>query len=214
MKKILSMILIGILCLSFVGCGADTKVQGKKSSGDIKKQYEKIRQDFIAIKKDLSVDNIKKITGIKPTTIQDGVQKYGETIFEYKFDYGFDYEAYIKLYYSHNPKSIYPYDTTRVELKCPDEFFKNSDLDLSGITQEEFKADVDRGFKVSAINNLAGGNGFADRYEKSAKTGFVDVTSLVWADEKGNYIKSSLRGDETVALTDKTLSLVNYTLRQ
>ena len=219
MKKILNLVLIGLVCFALVGCGnkdndTNKKEQGGNSAKDISKQYEKIRKDFVAIKSNITVENIEKVTGIKRTTIKDGVEEYGSISYEYKFDYGYDYEAYIKLRYSHNPKSIYKYDTIYVELKCPDELFRNSKLDLSGLTKTEFKAAFDRGIKVSGVNNLAGGEGFASGYETSYKTGEAYITHLVWADTKGNIIKSSLRGGETVALQDKTLSYVSYQLKQ
>ena len=218
--KILALVLIIVLSTVFLaGCGAksengtDAKEQGGKLD-TIEGQYEKIRQDFKNIKGELTVENIEKVTGIKPTVIKDGVEEYGSMSYEYKFDYGFDYEAYITMSYSHNPKTIYPYDTTYVELKCPNELFQNNSLDMSSIKEEEFKADINRGIKVSAINNSAGGEGLAKKYQTSYKTGEAYVITMVWSDEKGNYINSSLRGDETVKLEDKTLSFVSYKLKQ
>lgn len=221
MKKFMSLALIGMLCLTLTACGSkestndDTKKSDKTEvKTDISKQYAKIKKDFIAIKKDVTVENIEKVTGIKATTIKDGEEEYGSLSYEYKFDYGYDYEAYITVTYSHNPKSVYDYDTTYVELKCPSELFENSDLDLSSLKKDEFKEMVDRGTKVSAINSAVGGEGFAYKYQTSYKTGKADVTSIVWADKKGNYIKSSLRGGETTELDDKTLSFVSYILKQ
>ena len=222
MKKIINYISIFVLCLTLVGCGTNKdsntsqnteNTNKQKNSGDINKKYEKIRKDFIAIEKDLSVSNIEKVTGIKPDVIKDGVEKYGNLAYEYKFDYRYDFEAYITLSYSHNPKTIYDHDTTYAKLKCSNEVFKNNDLDLSNIVEAEFKEDIKRGIKVSAIDNMAGGKGFANEYEKAAKTGNIYPRSMVWADQKGNYIKSSLRGGDDVSLPDKTLSFATFILK-
>jgi hypothetical protein len=232
MKKICVLLISLLVFLSLTGCGGgggdakteDSSNPAKSEASDkaeeaapsIEEQYNTIRENFIQIKTDISngeisAENIEKITGISPTVIKDGVEEYNNIEYQYKFDYGFDYEAYIEFSSSKSTKSTYPDPTIRLELECPDEFFENSDLDLSGLTQAQFKSELEEGLKVSAVNTYAGGEGFPNQYSRSYD-GTFEVESIVWADGKGNYIDASLAG--TGELADHRLSLVWYNLNQ
>ena len=215
-RKTLYLFLLVILFFTLIGCSTEkqnnenSKEQVESSIEDVTKQYDEIKQDFIAIKSDMSFENIERITGIKPITILDGVEERDFIKYEYKFDYGFSYEAYIK-FYSNRLNNL---ETTYVELICPDDFFVNLGLNLSEVTKEEFTKKIDKGMKVLEVNNLAGGDGFVSKYKKSTVTNLWEANSIIWADNKGNYIKATLKSGETVDLSDKALSYVFYTLNQ
>jgi hypothetical protein len=234
MKKIGVLLISLLVFLSLTGCGGgggdaktgDSSNPAKSEASDkaeeaapsIEEQYNTIREDFAEIKTALlngkiSVEDIENITGISRTVRADDVEESGKSSYQCEFGYGFDYTAYI--YFSSYTSST-AVDPDRnpmisIELRCPDDFYENSELDLSGVTGEEFESAVKRGLKVSAVNKYAGGEGFQSKY--SLYKGDFEVQSIIWADGKGNYIRAPISGSSD-ELLDHTLSYVSYHLNQ
>lgn len=104
MKKVLSIFLIGVLILTLVcsdeskndsADGKDKKETTSDKKDDKYKKYEKGKKDFLAIKDDLSVENINKVTGVEGVlTKEDGNYQY------YEWDYGEDFVMNIKATYN------------------------------------------------------------------------------------------------------------------
>lgn len=206
MKKILSIFLIGILSITLIGCGEsksdDTNVNKKDENTSAKKddkfkKYEKGKKDFLAIKDDLSVENINKVTGIEgKITKEEGDYQY------YEWDYGEDFVMNITATY--NKGSAYIYIYTYVSFKAPDEALANSDLNFSDIDEAQFKSDLGNDAKIGYVNDLVGGEGFPVEYDNKSDESVVYITKYRWVGSDKNFIEAS------VSTSDESITFASY----
>jgi|GEM_PF-4132316 len=197
-KVLILAIALLVVALFCVGCDTSSNETATKTedsqvsmdlkdndkSSDLKREisYEKIKADFLQLTDDPTVENIDKITGITGILTDEG--GIGSDIWEWV--YSDDPNVRITAAYD----TTNPITTLKIEL--PDEGYMNPDLDLSGVTEEQFKAALESGITVQDINDMAGGAGVPNRWEFNTETGKAHAFNYKWVDAKHNSIAATL----------------------